>query len=235
MREMAFCANCGKQLPDGSAFCDGCGASQGVAAPPVQPQPAMPPQQPGTQQVPPPQQPMPMAYPPQAAYSAPVPRKSRGPLIAVVAVALVALLAVGGWWFFMRPMSEDEYKSAVKSALEDLDKAAGEMEANEPDDIETAREVIGKTESDVSRAAKKVKGLRPPSSYKDSHKELSDAFSAMAEAYATFANAANDAGDMEELFTLLEDRLGDTTRFDDASEVILAAADEFGAEVDYIY
>ena len=35
---MAFCVNCGNQLPNGSCFCGNCGAQQGApAAAPVQP------------------------------------------------------------------------------------------------------------------------------------------------------------------------------------------------------
>ncbi|MBQ2879496.1 MAG: zinc ribbon domain-containing protein, partial [Anaerotignum sp.] len=30
---MAFCTNCGTQLPDGSRFCGNCGAQLGGAAP----------------------------------------------------------------------------------------------------------------------------------------------------------------------------------------------------------
>lgn len=42
---MAFCMNCGNQLPDGSRFCGACGAPQGAApqAPAYQQQPAMAP------------------------------------------------------------------------------------------------------------------------------------------------------------------------------------------------
>ena len=51
-----FCNNCGKQLPDGSAFCDGCGAPLNAPAPQVAPAPQAPMGQPPMQgyQVPPP-------------------------------------------------------------------------------------------------------------------------------------------------------------------------------------
>ena len=44
-----FCVNCGKQIADGSAFCDQCGAAQAPAQQPT-PQPAAPVQQPNYQQ-----------------------------------------------------------------------------------------------------------------------------------------------------------------------------------------
>ena len=57
-----FCTNCGKNLPDNTKFCSGCGTPLGAAAPvPVQPQPQQQPQPIQIQQ--PPQQ--------QAAYAQP--------------------------------------------------------------------------------------------------------------------------------------------------------------------
>ncbi len=59
-----ICNNCGKTLPDGSAFCDGCGASLANGIP------AQPPVQPNYQPYPPAQPNYP-PYPPQQMYYAP--------------------------------------------------------------------------------------------------------------------------------------------------------------------
>lgn len=66
---MMYCSNCGKEIPDGSAFCGYCGAAVGAAQPGGE-QPSVPPSQPGWQApAPPPQAPVP---PPPAAGPAPV-------------------------------------------------------------------------------------------------------------------------------------------------------------------
>jgi len=46
---MAFCMNCGNQLPDGSRFCGACGAQQGAGAPPMGGQPMQQPMMSGQQ------------------------------------------------------------------------------------------------------------------------------------------------------------------------------------------
>ena len=88
---MAFCSNCGTRLPEGAAFCNGCGATQqqqAPAAPQMQQQaaaPQMQPQQPYMQQ-------QPFAAQPQYAAQQPA-QKSRTPLIAGLAAGGTALVA----------------------------------------------------------------------------------------------------------------------------------------------
>ncbi len=97
------CPKCGKPVPDGAAFCGGCGASMNQAA-----QPAPPPQ---PAQPVPPTQPAPPAYaqapaPPGYAPPQPVAPAKSGTscwLIGCVALLLIVLLGVGGyfgvqWW-----------------------------------------------------------------------------------------------------------------------------------------
>lgn len=78
-----FCPNCGTQIPDGSAFCQNCGARLTAAQPVQQPQYQQPQQAP--------YQPQPQVQPPQ-----PQPKKKGSIVkIAVICAAVAVLLGVG--------------------------------------------------------------------------------------------------------------------------------------------
>ena len=112
---MMFCPNCGKQLPDGSRFCDSCGA-QLEAAPPVQ----QPTQQPIQQQY---QQP----YIQQATY--PEPRKKMpwgliGGAAAAVAVLVVALFV---WPGVLRGSKADTYPTEREQTVQTAPAGSGSL------------------------------------------------------------------------------------------------------------
>lgn len=92
-----FCTNCGKQIPDGSKFCTNCGASMGNNQPPIQNQQQF--QQPYQQ---PYQQPFNAPNPPPYR-----PKKSKGGVIAVVVLLVIALIAAG---IFFGPKIIDLFK-----------------------------------------------------------------------------------------------------------------------------
>ena len=87
---MAFCNNCGAQLPEDKKFCGSCGQPVTVGVAPQQ-------QQQSTSQ---PQQPQPQQYPQQPGYPPPMPPKSGSskkiwiPIIAVVTIAIIAVALV---------------------------------------------------------------------------------------------------------------------------------------------
>lgn len=93
-----FCTNCGKQIADGSAFCDQCGAVQPTQAPVQQPtpQPAAPVQQPVYQPVQQPvQQPVYQpVYQPVAPAAAPKSKKLPIPALVALISAVVLLLSI---------------------------------------------------------------------------------------------------------------------------------------------
>ena len=97
---MAFCNNCGAQLPEDKKFCGSCGQPVTVGvAPQQQQQSTSQPQQP-QQSTSQPQQPQPQQYPQQPGYPPPMPPKSGSskkkwiPIIAVVTIAIIAVALV---------------------------------------------------------------------------------------------------------------------------------------------
>lgn len=112
-----YCYNCGKQLPDGSAFCTNCGTKVGEAAPAPAPQPSPdyvpePPPIPDTAPAPgyytEPQQPngtvqsapmmgqvIPPAYPPAKKKS-----KKKAIILSVIALLLVAAIGICAYLWF---------------------------------------------------------------------------------------------------------------------------------------
>ena len=90
---MAFCNNCGAQLPEDKKFCGSCGQPVTVGVAPQQQQQST--SQPQYQQQPQPQYPPP--YPQQPEYPPPVPPKngsSKKILIPIIAVVTIAIIAV---------------------------------------------------------------------------------------------------------------------------------------------
>ena len=90
---MAFCNNCGAQLPEDKKFCGSCGQPVTVGVAPQQ-------QQQSTSQPQYPQQPPPQQYPQQPGYPPPMPSKSGSskkiwiPIITVVTIAIIAVALV---------------------------------------------------------------------------------------------------------------------------------------------
>ena len=90
-----FCTNCGKQIPDGSKFCTNCGATLGNTQPPIQ----------NRQQF---QQPYQQPYQQPHAPNPPIQaQKSKGGVIAVVVILVVALIGAG---IFLGPKIIDFFK-----------------------------------------------------------------------------------------------------------------------------
>ncbi len=99
---MAFCTNCGAQVPDESAFCSNCGAAAGQAAPPPPP--------PAYQAAPPPQAPPPYQAPQQQYPQAPA---RKGPNLwlwiggGLAAILLLIIIGVVGVGFFVAKKAHD--------------------------------------------------------------------------------------------------------------------------------
>jgi len=97
---MAFCNNCGAQLPEDKKFCGSCGQPVTVGVAPQQQQQSTSQPQQQQQSTSQPQQPQPQQYPQQPGYPPPMPPKSGSskkiwiPIIAVVTIAIVAVALV---------------------------------------------------------------------------------------------------------------------------------------------
>lgn len=100
-----FCANCGKQIKDGSKFCLYCGAAQGAAPAPVTPPPRVA------------VQPMQQPIQPQPAAVAVNPKKKK-PVAAIVAVVLVvvAALAVAGYFVVLPKVHRHQWQTGMQEA-----------------------------------------------------------------------------------------------------------------------
>ena len=95
---MAFCNNCGAQLPEDKKFCGSCGQPVTVGVAPQQQQQST--SQPQYPQQPQPQYPPPQQYPQQPGYPPPMPPKSGSskkiliPIITVVTISIIAVALV---------------------------------------------------------------------------------------------------------------------------------------------
>jgi hypothetical protein len=83
---MAFCNNCGTQVPDGATACPNCGAAIGAPAPAPQPQPQMQPVPPQMQPIPPMQPQVPLV---------PLPKSKLGVSIGLFGAALYFIGLLG--------------------------------------------------------------------------------------------------------------------------------------------
>lgn len=100
-----FCANCGKQIKDGSKFCIYCGAAQGMAPAPVTP----------------PRVVMQLPQQPQPAAVAVKPKKKK-PVAAIVAVVLVlvAALAAAGYFVVLPMVHRRQWQTVMQDAEQAL-------------------------------------------------------------------------------------------------------------------
>ena len=124
---MAYCSECGAQLPDGSAFCNSCGAAQGTGAPQMPPQHGSQLQPYGQQPQPYGQQPQPYGQQPQYGQAPPAGGNgggNRGLVIGLVVgvVALVAVIAVLGVRLLVRDNSGGGSTSAETADMADSEK-----------------------------------------------------------------------------------------------------------------
>ena len=131
-----FCPNCGKQIPDDSRFCVGCGTPVAQTAPAAHPEQAEPQAYaaPAYQQAPP-AQPVYQDYQQpdwqQAAQQTPIvaeKKKSRKPLfITLGALVLAAILGVGAWLLFFRGSGKTRNNSIFSPISPLTDAAEGSL------------------------------------------------------------------------------------------------------------
>lgn len=136
-----FCPNCGKQIPDDSKFCVGCG-SPIAQAPESTPAQAAP--QPAYQPV--------NSYAAQPSYpEADIPatnitvekKKSKKPLLITLgALLLVAALGVGAWLLFFRGKSEKKSLNPLEPMMDAAEGSLNELRNYVKDDLPNLAEII---------------------------------------------------------------------------------------------
>lgn len=170
---MSFCPQCGAPNADDARFCEKCGtAVTGTVVPAAQPA----------------QAPVAAAVTEQATAvvgAATAEVKKVNPLVLIGALVLVVLIGVG--IVITRPMDKREYKKESENLAEDMVNATSrissdiyelaynyEDESDELDasDVQDLRDSFKKQSKKIKEAADGIKGLRPPSDYKDGDKDL---------------------------------------------------------------
>lgn len=165
-----FCANCGKQIKDGSKFCVYCGAAQGETPAPVTPPTpaaAVPPRVLVSQPPVAVQQPAPLAPMPAAQPVAVMPKqKKKKPVAAIVAGILVVVAALAGAGYFVvlpmvhrhqwqtgmqeagQALAAQNYRSALRTLEEADDTLPDQLETK----VQLARAYAGTGDLDRAEA-----------------------------------------------------------------------------------
>ena len=246
------CMNCGRELPDGSRFCQYCGGRLTEQAPPRPPEGAP---RPGPIPTPPPgpgeragDAPKPGPVPPQGGAQPkdapkpkpepePKPKKGGGGKLAFIIIAAVLIAALAG----LNVYQYAAFGSTAQESADRIKQLEGEVSSKESE-INSLHGQIDTLESEALSRESEMSSLRTRSDWLDEIAEFIDDYDA---GYATDYFRASEAlivtttADYLESFTLYtEYNLGMTVSYETegSSATLEFAEDTWGSSVDlYVY